>query len=152
MRGKGFIPFILYTERIAKNIKRIEDSVMQPYGLRGSHVMCLLRIAEKDGGSSSDPLASACEVDKAFISRITSELKDKGYIEKNSPQAYKSKFVLTEMGKDIHNLINEAVTSAIETITKDISADKMRTFYDVLSKLDDGIVDILKKENDYGNE
>ena len=55
------------------------------------------------------------------------------------------------MGKDIHNIINEAVTSAIETITKDISAEKMRTFYDVLAKLDDGIADILKKENDYGN-
>lgn len=151
MREEGFIPFILYTERIAKNIKRIEDSVMEPYGLRSSHVMCILRISEHEGGLSSAALSSACGVDKAFISRITSELTDKEYIKKGSEHAYKTKFVLTEKGKDINDIINEAISSAIKTITKDIPADKMRTFYDVLSTLDDGIADILKKESDCGN-
>lgn len=151
MKGKGFIPFILYTERIAKNIRRIGDSVMKPYGLRCSHVMCLLRISEREGGLSSTELASACGVDKAFISRVTFELADKGYIKKGSQHAYKTKFVLTEKGKEINEIINEVTSSAIAEITKDISAEKMRIFYDVMSKLDDGIFDILKKENNYGN-
>lgn len=151
MKGEGFISFILYTERIAKNIKRIADSVMKPYGLRSSHIMCLLRISENEGGISSSELALACGVDKAFISRITFELTDKEYITKSSAHVYKTKFVLTEKGKEINNIINEATSLAIAEITRDISAEKMRTFYSVLSKLDSGISDILKKENDYGN-
>lgn len=145
MQEKGFVPFTLYTERIAKNIKRIADSVMEPYGLRSSHVMCLLRLSESGVGMSSAALADACGVDKAFVSRITNELSEKGYIERErSPRMYKAKFSLTEKGVDICKIIGKAVSDSINEITKDIPSAKMKIFYEVLAELDGGISNVLK--------
>ena len=74
MESERFVPFVLYTERIAKNIKRLADKKMEPYGLRSAHIMCILQLSKSDSGLSSMELAEVCGVDKAFISRITTEL------------------------------------------------------------------------------
>ena len=108
MESERFPLFVLFTERISKNIKRIEDEKMEPYGLRSSHVMCILQLSKVEGGLSSTALAEACGVDKAFISRITAELVEKGYITKNDENAvgkYKNKFILTEKGNDIKGML-----------------------------------------------
>ena len=88
MDNERFTPFVLIIERITKNIKRIADMEMEPYGLRSSHVMCILQLAKSERGLSSSALAEACGVDKAFISRITSELLEKNYIVKRIKQAF----------------------------------------------------------------
>ena len=90
MESERFVPFILQTERIAKNIKRLADAKMEPYGLRSAHVMCILQLAKSEKGLSSAELSEACGVDKAFISRITTELTEKGYI-----SGYQSQYGLT---------------------------------------------------------
>ena len=87
MESDRFSPFVLYIERISKNIKRIADEEMEPYGLRSSHVMCILQLAKNVGGLSPTALSDACGVDKAFISRITSELIEKKYIERDEKNA-----------------------------------------------------------------
>ena len=98
MDNERFTPFVLIIERITKNIKRIADMEMEPYGLRSSHVMCILQLAKSENGLSSSALAEACGVDKAFISRITSELLEKNYIVKEivPGKTYKTSFLLTE--------------------------------------------------------
>ncbi len=147
MDSERFSPFVLFIERISKNIKRIADIKMEPYGLRSSHVMCILQLAKNEGGLSSTALADACGVDKAFISRITSELMEKEYIKKDEENAigkYKTKLILTENGKEINRVIVGILDECFREVDSKLTQKKLGVFYDVLEKVDNGIAELLK--------
>ena len=151
MESARFVPFVLYTERIAKNIKRLADTKMEKYGLRSAHVMCILQLAKSENGLSSAELSNVCGVDKAFISRITAELMEKNYISRNiGPKQgkYKTKFLLTEEGEKINKALNELICSFINQINKNTPVKKLEIFYEVLSTIDMGLDDITNKEID----
>ena len=118
MESERFVPFILHTERIAKNIKRLADAKMEPYGLRSAHVMCILQLAKSEKGLSSAELSEACGVDKAFVSRITTELTEKGYIVRSGAAGkYKMKFVLTDEGLKIYEILQDLLCEFIGKIS-----------------------------------
>ncbi len=148
MSRERFTSFVLLIERISKNIKRIADTEMAPYGLRSSHVMCIMQLAKSDGGLSSTALAEICGVDKAFISRITRELVEKNYIkqEDNPAGTYKTKFVLTEAGEGINKIMIQIVKDRIDHVDSFVSTKKLEIFYDVLSGLDKGVSDLVNKK------
>ena len=150
MESERFVPFVLYTERIAKNIKRIADKKMEQYNLRSAHIMCILQLAKSEKGLSSAELSTACGVDKAFISRITAELMKKNYIMRDVAVQgkYKTKFQLTEEGKNINKALNELITSFINQISKNTPLKKLEIFYEVLSTIDEGLDAIIDKEID----
>lgn len=141
MHNERFTPFVLIIERITKNIKRIADMEMEQYGLRSSHVMCILQLAKSERGLSSSALAEACGVDKAFISRITSELLEKNYIVKEDvpDKKYKTSFLLTERGEEINKKMNEVIASRIASVDKHVSMKELKKFYEVLGEIDEGI-------------
>ncbi|MBQ7225215.1 MAG: hypothetical protein IJX02_01280 [Clostridia bacterium] len=147
MESERFSPFVLYIERISKNIKRVADIKMEPYGLRSPHVLCILQLAKSDGGLSSTALADACGVDKAFVSRITSELMTKNYIMKdeNARGKYKTKLVLTEKGQEINQVIVGILEECFKQVDANITAKKLDIFYDVLCRIDGGIANLLKQ-------
>lgn len=147
MDSERFSPFVLFIERISKNIKRIEDMKMEPYGLRSSHVMCILQLAKTEGGLSSTALADACGVDKAFISRIASELMEKNYIvkdEKNAKGKYKTKLILTDKGWEIYHIIVDILEDCFKKVDANFSMKKLDVFYEVLEKIDFGIEELIK--------
>lgn len=148
MDTERFTPFVLYIERISKNIKRIADEKMEPYGLRSAHVMCILQLGKSKGGLSPSALSEACGVDKAFVSRITNELLNKKYITKQEGYIgkYKAKFVLTESGIEIHKMITKIIMECLEHIDAHISMKKLEIFYEVLNDVDNGIASLVKKE------
>jgi DNA-binding MarR family transcriptional regulator len=151
MESERFVPFVLYTERISKNIKRLADSKMEPYGLRSAHIMCILQLAKSEKGLSSAELSRVCGVDKAFVSRITTELMEKNYISRDiGPKQgkYKTKCLLTENGKEIYNVINELLCDFISKINKNTTLKKLETFYEVLNTIDIELDDITNKEID----
>ncbi len=149
MESERFVPFILYTERIAKNIKRLADKNMEPYGLRSAHIMCILQLAKSEIGLSSAELATVCGVDKAFISRITAELSEKDYINRaTGPKQgkYKTKFVLTEKGTEIFKILQTLLCEFIGEISKDTPIRKLEIFYEVLNSIDDKLESITNEE------
>jgi MarR family transcriptional regulator for hemolysin len=147
MDSERFVPFILYTERIAKNIKRLADAKMEPYGLRSAHVMCILQLAKSEKGLSSAELSVACGVDKAFVSRVTTELTEKGYIIRSGAAGkYKTKFVLTDEGLKIYDLLQDLLCKFIGKINKNTPIRKLEIFYEVLGSIDDGLAQIIDKE------
>ena len=145
MDNTRFTPFVLTIERVSKIIKRIADKEMEAYGLRSSHVMCLLQLSKTENGLSSSSLADACGVDKAFISRITNELLDKGFIEKedNSEKKYKTNFTLTEKGKEINKKMTEIVSNYVHLVNQNVSQKDIQTFYEVLNQFDAEISKIV---------
>lgn len=151
-RQDRFLPFILSIDRISKNIKRIKDCVMEQYGLRSAHVMCLFNIVKSENGLNSSELAEACGVDKAFISRVTNELEKRGYIERKQNahgNIYKCKFVLTDAGLEMKKYINEKIAEVMENVSGEIADHKLKVFYEVLSTIDENIAFQLKEEK-YG--
>ncbi|MBO5356724.1 MAG: hypothetical protein J6A53_02215 [Clostridia bacterium] len=151
MESERFVPFVLYTERIAKNIKRLADKKMAPYGIRSAHIMCILQLAKSEIGLSSAELSNVCGVDKAFISRITSELMEKNYISRDiGPKQgkYKTKFLLTEEGVKIHQIINDFISQFIKKVSKNTPVRKLEIFYEVLSSIDNELDIITNKEID----
>ena len=151
MESERFVPFVLYTERISKNIKRLADAKMEPYGIRSAHIMCILQLAKSEQGLSSAELSRVCGVDKAFVSRITSELMEKNYISRDiGPKQgkYKTKFLLTDEGKKVYAVMNETIDKFIQKISKNTPVRKLETFYDILSSIDTELDDITNKEID----
>lgn len=152
-RSERFSPFVLTIDRISKNIKRIKDSAMEKYNLRSAHVMCLFNLVKSKDGLNSTELAEACGVDKAFISRVTSELEKRGYIQRNQNSRgsiYKSKFILTESGLEVTQYINQRLAKIMENVSGEIPDHKLKVFYEVLTIIDENISFQLKEEK-YGN-
>lgn len=152
-RAERFSSFILAIDRISKNIKRIKDNAMEKYSLRSGHVMCLFSLVKSKSGLSSTELAEACGVDKAFISRITTELEGRGYIQRDlnsRGSTYKCKFILTKAGLEINRYIDEKISEIMAEVSGTIPEHKLKTFYEVLGIIDDNISFELKEEK-YGN-
>ena len=140
--------FMLALDRITKNTKRIIDSVLEKYGLRSTHASCFFRICESNEGLSSTELAVACGVDKAFISRITAELVEEGYIEKNPNTAgiiYKRKFILTEKGNNVYEVLKSTLADITKKASEQIPREKLGVFDEVLNILDENIINSLKR-------
>ena len=147
MESERFVPFVLHTERIAKNIKRLADAKMAPYNLRSAHIMCILQLAKSENGLSSAELSDACGVDKAFVSRITTELTEKKYIVRSGAAGkYKTKFVLTDDGLKIYGIIQGLLSEFIGEISKNTPSRKLEIFYEVLGSIDENLAQIIDKE------
>ena len=150
--AQRFASFILSIDRISKNIKRIKDNAMERYGLRSAHVMCLFNLVKSKDGLNSTELSEACGVDKAFVSRVTSELEKRGYIERNQNDRgsiYKCKFVLTEAGLEVNHYINQKIAEVMGDVSGTIAEHRLRVFYEVLGIIDENISFELKEEK-YG--
>ena len=147
MDTERYTPFVLLIERISKNIKRIADKEMEQYGLRSSHVMCMLQLAKNENGLSSTALADACGVDKAFVSRITNELLEKGFIVKVEEDAkkYKTNFVPTEKGYEITEKMTQIVNKYVCLVHKNVKKTDIDKFYNVLNEFDLEISSIADK-------
>ncbi|MBO5339004.1 MAG: MarR family transcriptional regulator [Clostridia bacterium] len=144
MDNTRFTPFVLLIERISKNIKRIADKEMEPYGLRSSHVMCMLQLSKTENGLSSSSLADACGVDKAFISRVTNELLEKGYITKEEipTKKYKTNFTLTQSGEEVIEKLNGIVANYVHCVNKNVPSTDIERFYEIMYEFDKEITGI----------
>ncbi len=147
MSNSSISTYLLALDRVTKNTKRVIDSVLHDHGLRSTHASCFFRICETKDGLSSTELAEACGVDKAFISRITAELTEGGYITKDpSSQGiiYKRKYILTDKGIETYNALIKALSDLSGKASELVSQEKLRTFDEVLNILDNNIINYLR--------
>lgn len=109
--------------------------------------MFLYCLAKSDDGMTPGELAQSCSVDKAFISRISHELRSFGYISyssaKNSENMrYKRRLTLTEKGHQIMMDVNSKVANAADIISAGITEDQLETFYAVLSAMEKNMCEL----------
>lgn len=152
-KNDRFLAFILSIDRISKNIKRIKDNAMEKYGLRSAHVMCLFNLVKSKDGLNATELTEICGVDKAFVSRVATELEGKGYIQRQQNvrgSIYKSKYTLTDAGYEINQYIGEEIAKIMAEVSGEIADHKLKAFYDVLTIIDENIA-FQVKEDKYGN-
>lgn len=144
-----FETFAITISMIHRCIQKIKDREMLPYGLKGTHVMCLYRLGKETEGLTASELCSICGEDKAAISRAVSELTDKEYVRLNSDgekRAYRTKVFLTEKGKNVIEYINERVESALKSVGGELSDSQRNSFYSSLSLIADNLMKYTKSE------
>ena len=128
--------------QIYKNIQRIKKLEMRSLGLKGTHVMCLYFLYSHSEGLTATDLCNLCKENKAGISRILSDLEERGFIQYAHPQEkkkYRSKAVLTDTGMQQARKVNRLILRATLEGGKDITAGERDIFYRVLFLISDNL-------------
>ena len=138
-----FTAFALNLANIERDLHKMKSKKMAEYGLRATHLMCMVQIFCHEDGLTSTEIARTCAIDKAFVSRITADLVDRKFVmfnEKyNDGRKYKQKFVLTEEGMKVMYEINDAVDKVIAKIYDQVSEEELKNFYKILEILNNNI-------------
>ena len=142
----AFETFSLSIEQIGKNIRKYKDGEAAELGLRGIHVMVLHQLSKSDGGMTAAALSRACGVNRAFVSRVLSELLSLSLVAYADPSAerlYRMKLLLTEQGRETVERMNCRIDEAVAEIGRDISTRDMAIFYSVLRRLDARLAEMV---------
>ena len=138
-----FIRFSITMDTVLKKIQKYKNEQLTAYGLRSMHLMPMYCLFREPDGLTAVELAKKCSVDKAFISRITGDLRELGYIdftEQNTTAQYKKHLSLTDTGKKVMLGVNDLIGKAVELITQGIPEEEIRTFYRVLHSFDNNLI------------
>lgn len=148
MKENRFELFDVSISLVCKSIQKIKSEKMLKYGLKGSHVLFLVQLDKKADGLTASELSEAGHVDKAQISRVISELMQKGYVIKkslHSGQKYNVKLMLTDAGKKITAEINEMIADVLECVSGGISGSDLDIFYRTLFTISDNLFALAAK-------
>ena len=130
MEGSNFERFAQMLSSASKTLQRLKSKYMSRYGLTSTHTVCLRQLYDNPDGLTKSEMAEGCEMDKAQITRIMTELISKGYAESDSlRKAYNRKFFLTEVGRQITQEINDVVNDIVRYVNKDIPREDVEHFY-----------------------
>ena len=132
---------ILSLENVAKYFERIKSSKIAEFGIRIAHFNCLIHIDLSADGLTPTELSKNCGVDKAFISRTTSDLVKGGFIETNQKyedgRKYRLKYILTEKGKFVLHETKKTVEHYFSELCNKIGEYDMNIFMRVLGMIDE---------------
>ena len=147
MDTKRFLFFYHGLHRIVKDIKKIETSYLEDYGLRSVHMSCLLNIMDSEDGVTATQLASVCGTDKALISRILKELIACDFIcAEGEGRSYNKKYNLAEKGENVVSAIEKDIVEYMTRARVGIPEESMQVFYDVMRALENNISLIASDE------
>ena len=147
MQENRFELFDVSMSLICKSIQKIKSEIMQSYGLKSSHVLFMVQLGEREDGLTASELSRAGHMDKAQISRVVSELTDKGFIAwcSGNGQKYKNKFTLTEAGKSIAKDLNNLIDKALEYVSGSIPKADLEVFYRTLFTISDKLLSLTEE-------
>ena len=147
MQEKRFEIFDVSVSLICKSIQKIKSEIMQSYGLKSSHVLFMVQLGECEEGLTASELSQAGHMDKAQISRVVSELTDKGFITKcdGNGQKYKNKLTLTEAGKCIVRDLDRLIDRALDYVSGSIPKADLEVFYRTLFTISDNLFSLTEE-------
>lgn len=122
---------------IQRSIARIERMEMEKYGLKGPHAQCILMMGHSPEGITAAELCTACDKDKAAISRTLAELENEGMISRVDPNGkrYRSRLYLTERGRSVANHLDDQVHRAISQVSEGYDVETREIFVHVLNMI-----------------
>lgn len=133
--------FSILISSATKSLQKLKNKGMDPFGLGSTHTMCMRKLYESPSGVTRAELARRCDMDKAQISRIIADLAERSYI--NAPadgrNNYRQKIKLTAEGICVTEEINRIVLRINQFVSKDLSEEQIKTFYDTFVMICDGL-------------
>ena len=144
-----FMRLSIAMETISKNVQKYKNEQLSPFGLKSMHLMFLYCLGQSDDGLTATELSKSCGVDKAFISRMATDLRSMGYIGYADEDGhYKKRLELTQQGREIIVDINRRVSSSVEKVTANVSREHLEIFYAVLEQLNGNIFNLLENQSE----
>ena len=128
-----FEQFFFSISSIYKIIQKIEREEMARYGLKGSHVQCMMAMLQRSEGVTLSQLCELCDKDKAAVSRDIAELEEKGMAERSGAEKlYRAPVRLTELGMTTARQVSGIVQTAVELAGERLTDEDRRVFYQTL--------------------
>ncbi len=152
MYMERFTAFTINLSNIERSLQKMKSMKMAQYGLRATHLMCMVQIENSKEGLTPTEIARQCYIDKAFVSRITNDLTELSFIKINDKfndgRKYKQKYILTEKGYGVMEEIKEIIDKVIINIRETVSDDELKCFYKVLDVINSNInsIDLVPME------
>ena len=138
-----FTAFTVILSSVERNLHKLKSEKMSAYGLRATHLTCMIHIEISPDGLTPTEIAQACSIDKAFVSRITADLIAHEFIKINEKfndgRKYRQKYILTVKGFNVLKEVKESFDSIMENIQENITDYEMRCFLKVLHTVNDNI-------------
>ena len=139
-----FLRFSVAVETLQKAVNRYKNACVSRFGLHGMHVTFLCTLSKCEGGMTATELSKSCSVDKAFISRTGTELREMGLVsyvsgEGQPVSGYKNKICLTDKGWEVMREISDMVMTGVGKATKDLAPEILEQFYEVIDSIDNNL-------------
>ena len=143
MYMERFAAFNINLSNIERSLHKVKSKKMAQYGLRATHLLCMVQIQKHEDGLTPTEISRVCAIDKAFVSRITFDLMERDFIKINEKfndgRKYRQKYILTEKGYGVMSEISEIIDRVISNISDTVTEDELECFYKVLSVINDNI-------------
>lgn len=148
MNGERYVRFSMAVEHMAKTLQKYKNEKLAAFGLRSMHLMFMFQLNQSEEGLTGTELASICSVDKAFISRVTGELMQLGYVEYRNKVGtrYKNKLILTERGTEVMGKVTRIIDESVVAVTHEITDEQFDTFYTVLKAVNQRLEETFSAE------
>lgn len=128
-----FEQFSYVISGINRHIQKIERDEMIKYGYKGAFAQYLVAIRRYPEGITSAKLCEICDKDKAAVSRVLTEMQEKGLIfREGSDHRYNALIKLTAEGLQATAYVDERSEAAIEAVGNEMSDENRAAFYSTL--------------------
>ncbi len=130
-----FDDFVSMINTAYKCLQKVKSYEVKSLGIKGSQVMCLFYLGQKEDGLTSGELCEMCREDKAAVSRNLKCLYEKGYVTvfEDETKKYKLKNVLTDEGKEAYNILEKHIVDCVTKFGTGLTDRERTTFYKALS-------------------
>ena len=131
---RRFEQFTAAISAINRFIQKIERDEMEKYGLKGAYAQYLLAMQQHPTGITATELCEVCDRNKAAVSRILSEMEQKGLICRADDQdsQYRARLTLTSAGQEAASYVSHKAALAAELVGSGLSDEARAAFYSAL--------------------
>ena len=132
---------------INRQIQKIERDEMVKYGYKGAFAQYLVAMRRYVDGVTSAQLSEICDKDKAAVSRVVTEMIEKGLIVRNcaNDTVYRAKLKLTQEGCRIADILAVRAATAVEAVGNELTEEERKMFYSTLDFISDRLHHISKE-------
>ena len=129
-----FERFVLSISEIYRCWHKIAATEMENYGLKGPYAQCLLAMSRYPEGITAARLCEICDRDKAAVSRMVSELEEKGMVLRSTPNGkrYRAVLTLTEQGAAAAAHVEQRARCAVEEASNGMTEQQRIGMYAAL--------------------
>lgn len=132
-----FQQFSYVISEINRQIQKIERDEMIKYGCKGAFAQYLVALLNHPKGLTAARLCQICDKDKAAVSRMVSEMQEKGMVTRSSEstRAYNAPILLTEDGRKAAEHVCMKARAAVKAVGGEMSEEERRVLYSLLDSI-----------------
>ena len=122
---------------INRHIQKLERDEMVRFGYKGAFAQYLITMLHYPQGVTAAQLSEICDKDKAAVSRIVTEMIEKGLVIRKSTTEtmYRAKLTLSQEGEKVAQFVARRASAAIEAMGNELSEEQRKILYFALDTI-----------------